>query len=120
MDHTTFGQYPPDDVACGHRMGHMNRPAVNVGDAERAISTVAGGLALLYGISRLSTTSLVALVAGGALIYRGLSGHCDVYAALGMSTADDWRGNSTGETDLQYEVAEPSLAATNEAPPISR
>jgi uncharacterized membrane protein len=32
---------------------------------------------------------LLAAAAGGALVYRGLSGHCHGYALFGMSTADD-------------------------------
>ena len=95
--------------------------AINVGESERTISTVAGGLALLYGFSRLSLRSIVGLLAGGALIYRGLSGHCNLYEALDMSTACG-NGNSEtcDDTRPQHAVGEPSLAATGESPPISR
>src|SRR5579862_8948209 len=60
---------------------------INVGDAERTISAVAGGFVLLYGLSKLSLSTIVAAVAGGALVYRGLTGHCSAYQALDMSTA---------------------------------
>lgn len=86
---------------------------VNVGCAERAISTVAGGFVLLYGLSRLSLTSLVAMTAGGALLYRGLTGHCKVYEALRMSTNDDqWMAPA----QRPRPVGEASLAASGEIP----
>jgi uncharacterized membrane protein len=66
---------------------------VNVGQTERAISTVAGSLVLLCGLSRLSLTSLVAIVAGGALLQRGLTGHCRIYEALEMSTDETTRAS---------------------------
>jgi Inner membrane protein YgaP-like, transmembrane domain len=86
---------------------------VNVGCSERAISTVAGGFVLLYGLSRLSLTTLVAMTAGGALLYRGLTGHCKVYDALRMSTKDD---DSISPARRHRQVGEASLAATGEMP----
>jgi uncharacterized membrane protein len=66
---------------------HQLRQHVNVGDGERLVS-VAGGAALgLYGLSRGSLGGLALAALGGALAYRGLSGHCNLYHALGFSTA---------------------------------
>ena len=62
---------------------------VNINESERAISKVAGGFLLMYGLSRFSLTTLLLSVAGGAMIYRGMTGHCHLYDALGMSTAED-------------------------------
>lgn len=96
--------------------------AINVGDTERTISLVAGGFVLLHGLSRLSYSTIVSAVAGGALLYRGLTGHCSAYQALDMSTAcgleNDARGG--GSTRPLPEVAEASLAATSESPPVCR
>ena len=95
--------------------------AINVGDTERILSTVAGGFVLLHGLSRLSLTTIVAAVAGGALMYRGLTGHCSAYQALDVSTACglgcEERG-SRGRRPL-HEITDVSLAATGEVPPIS-
>ena len=95
---------------------------VNVGDMERTISTVAGGFALLYGLSKLSLPGIVALVAGGALLSRGLTGHCSVYEALDMSTTQESTdsGPSGGRTHPAQYVTDVSLAATGESIPSSR
>jgi len=49
-----------------------------------------GGAALaLWGITgRGVVNQLVLPAVGGMLVYRGLSGHCSVYGALGMNTAE--------------------------------
>ncbi len=62
---------------------------VNVGDLERTLSAVGGGALALYGLSRGTVGGLCLAGLGGALLYRGLTGHCDVYCALGVSTADE-------------------------------
>jgi uncharacterized membrane protein len=62
-------------------------PSVNVGDKERLISLLAGGALGLYGLSRFSLGGMALAVAGGSLIYRGMSGHCSLYRALDVSTA---------------------------------
>ena len=64
----------------------------NVGDVERWASAIGGGaMALsgaLYGVARGSPVlAAAAVAAGGSLIYRGLSGRCIVYRALGVDTA---------------------------------
>ena len=91
---------------------------VNVGDLERAICAAAGGIALLHGLSRVSRSTVVALVAGGALLYRGLTGHCSVYEAIGMSTVPCREKNKLGEQETAqcHEVTDASLAATGESP----
>src|SRR5262245_47099160 len=61
--------------------------ATNVGDAERWVSVIGGGLLGLLGLKQGSLTGLGLAAIGGGLIYRGLTGHCNVYAALGVSTA---------------------------------
>ena len=72
--------------------------AVNVGQSERVASAVTGGLMVLYGLSKKSAGGLLIAAAGGAIAYRGVSGHCGVYKALGKSTADaDDNGHSPSE-----------------------
>lgn len=62
---------------------------ININESERMVSKVAGGALLLYGLSRFSLGTLLVAVAGGALIYRGMTGHCHLYDALGTSSADE-------------------------------
>ena len=61
---------------------------INVGRNERAASAVVGGLLALLGLSRFSVRGLLLAATGGVLLYRGASGHCPVFEALGHSTAD--------------------------------
>ena len=97
---------------------------VNVGDTERSLSAIAGAGMLLFGLSRLSLTSLLGIAVGGALLYRGLTGRCSIYEALEMTTAEGHprgaRARSRGQSHPQHDVTEASLAATGESPPITR
>lgn len=69
-------------------------PGVNVGDKERLLSFLAGSALGLYGLSRFSVKGLALAAMGGALVYRGTSGHCSMYQALDISTATP-RGPAT-------------------------
>jgi uncharacterized membrane protein len=60
---------------------------LNVGERERLSSLLGGGLLALYGLSRRSPSAIGFILAGGYLIYRGLSGYCPAYEALQISTA---------------------------------
>src|SRR5690606_107977 len=60
---------------------------VNVGGSERSLSLLAGGASLAFGLSRRSWARWPLLVAGGALLYRGVTGHCSVNSMLGRDTA---------------------------------
>jgi uncharacterized membrane protein len=106
---------------CGLRKNEGSTGAINVGDTERTMSVLAGGFVLLHGLSKLSLSTIVTAVAGGALIYRGLTGHCSVYQALESSTprglADDAQGGR--RTRPLHQVTDASLAATSESPSIS-
>ena len=77
------GAIHPHDPATGSCCG-----AQNVGNTERVISVVAGlGLAL-SGLNRGRAIGLLLAAAGAGLVWRGLSGHCYSYKALGINTAD--------------------------------
>lgn len=64
----------------------------NVGSTERLASVLGGSAVALYGLSRRSKSGLAIALLGGAFIYRGASGNCDVYRTLGISTADEEAG----------------------------
>ena len=67
---------------------------VNVGDGERWLSLLGGGLLALYTLRR-SLGTVVLLCGAGALLYRGLKGQCALYKAMGVSTvAHDSRSAS--------------------------
>jgi uncharacterized membrane protein len=58
---------------------------INVGVTERNVSIVAGAALGLMALSRpLSLRGLAFAGLGGALIYRGVTGHCHLYDALGI------------------------------------
>jgi uncharacterized membrane protein len=57
----------------------------NVGDLERGLSLIGGTALILYGLRR-SLENLALMLGGGALIYRGLTGYCAAYQALGVNT----------------------------------
>ena len=59
----------------------------NVGGAERLLSSAAGGALLVAGLQRRSSASLLLGALGGYLVYRGVTGHCELYKALGMTTS---------------------------------
>lgn len=62
---------------------------INVGDIERVVSAVAGGVLVTWGLRRRSLGGLALVAAGAELVYRGVSGHCQVNEWLGRNTAQD-------------------------------
>jgi uncharacterized membrane protein len=60
----------------------------NIGDVERAVSLAAGGLLVLFGLSRRSLSSAAIGLAGASLLHRGITGHCNLYSALDLSEDD--------------------------------
>ena len=69
--------------------GSSERSVKNVGDTERAVSLVSGSALAVYGLQRRDLRGLALAGLGAMLFRRGASGHCNVYDALGVSTADD-------------------------------
>lgn len=63
----------------------------NVGSTERLVSLGLGTCLTVFGITGRRVSPL-ALAAGGFLLYRGLSGNCPLYQALGTGT-----GGTSGE-----------------------
>jgi uncharacterized membrane protein len=61
---------------------------VNVGRIERWLSLVAGGALAVYAIRRRTAARGMAALAGAELIYRGATGHCHLYQALGITHGD--------------------------------
>jgi uncharacterized membrane protein len=63
----------------------------NVGSVERLLSIIGGGALAFYGLRR-SLGHLALMLGGGTLIYRGLTGRCPVYEAIGVSTISQESG----------------------------
>lgn len=68
------------------------RPEVNVGTGERWLSAAVGAGLIAAGVARRSTFGALFGLIGGALLYRGASGHCAVSARLGRNSATPRRG----------------------------
>jgi uncharacterized membrane protein len=66
---------------------------VNVAGVERWASALGGAALAAYGVKQMKNERGLAgamiTAAGGALIARGGTGHCPMYAAAGFATADD-------------------------------
>ena len=68
----------------------------NVANFERWISLLGGGALLAYTARRqprMAPLSGALALGAAALLFRGATGHCPLYRALGLSTADlqdDW------------------------------
>ncbi len=61
----------------------------NINGAERIASAVAGGALLAYGIKHGGIGGTLLSVLGGGMLLRGSTGHCHVYDAAGINTAED-------------------------------
>jgi uncharacterized membrane protein len=64
----------------------------NVAEVERLLSVVGGGALALWGLRRRGASGTLATLAGAALVQRGATGHCPMYEALGVGSADGKAG----------------------------
>ena len=62
---------------------------VKVTLVERALSVFTGSALLFYGLRNRGMTAAGAAVLGSGLLARGMSGHCQLYGALGINTASE-------------------------------
>jgi uncharacterized membrane protein len=61
---------------------------INVGNIERWLSTAAGGALAAWALKRRDTPAGGIALGAAALLYRGATGHCHVYQALGVNHGD--------------------------------
>ena len=82
----------------------MNRQ--NVGTNERMASVAAGAAVALMGLRRFSLPGLLLSAAGAAIAWRGVSGWCQLYGALGIDRAGATRtvGNLGVKIDRSVTV----------------
>lgn len=62
---------------------------VNVGEVERVASKVGGGVLVGLGLMQGGVKGLAMAGLGASLLYRGVTGHCSLYTAIGANTADE-------------------------------
>jgi uncharacterized membrane protein len=65
-------------------------PHVNVGPVERLVSAAAGVGLTMFGMGRQSIRGTLVALLGGSLVYRGVTGNCKCYEALGIDTSDHY------------------------------
>src|SRR5438105_10700111 len=80
--HTT----PPPQMRTPADSARRADSSVNVGNMERWLSLLGGGLLALATVQR-SLGTMVLLGGAGALLYRGWTVHCPLYQTMGLSTA---------------------------------
>jgi len=94
----------PGNNSSGNNGGHAHSESINVGHTERQLSMVAGTSLAVYGLLQRSTSGFLLAALGGVLIWRGHTGHCQVYQTLGHSSAD----RSTTKDAGHLEQSRPS------------
>ncbi|MEQ8849741.1 SRPBCC family protein [Botrimarina sp.] len=89
---TATPNIPTHSVSSHHDALHPAEPAEegrprNISRREQQLSKWGGAALLLAGLTRGRASGLVMSLAGGSLLYRGWTGHCHAYGALGINTA---------------------------------
>jgi uncharacterized membrane protein len=83
------------DVKALDSTGECGTCPVNVGTIERYVSGFAGGMFVLEGLFHGGARGLLTAAIGGGLLYRGWTGHCSMYQALEIDTADRRSSNTS-------------------------
>ena len=64
---------------------HLTSARANVDDGERIGSAAVGAALIGYGLKRRDWLGALSAISGAMLLYRGATGHCQVYQALGVN-----------------------------------
>lgn len=89
---------------------------VNVGQTERWASALVGGGLAIYGLTRRNWGGVVLALVGGTLIYRGSTGHCYMYDALGVNTAGTESDNPLVSVPANRGIKVEKSVAINKLP----
>src|SRR4051812_46389990 len=96
---------PPRQRLIGYS-GSRTEAKQNVSDGERMVSVAAGAILAFLGLGRRDVTGLLIAGVGGALAWRGATGQCAAYEALGVDTASgDGRSRKSRNADLGVHVS---------------
>jgi DUF2892 family protein len=82
---------------------------INVGATERQLSMIGGTVLAIYGLMSRSVTGLGLAAVGGALIWRGHTGHCYCYEMLGHNSAQGSGANANRAGSADGRQKEPPL-----------
>src|SRR4026209_764278 len=99
MEATTL--FEPEVMPDSHHESSA-RSARTVHGVERVASTVLGGLALASGLRQRSSGGAMLAILGGEMIYRGVTGVCPLYGAMGISTAGSEGKTSPVKVDWHH------------------
>jgi uncharacterized membrane protein len=78
-------------------LARRGESAVNVGTNERVLSGLAGAALAAAGLKRGGLGGIVTAAIGAGFLYRGTSGHCQLYSSLGINTS----GNAATPADYR-------------------
>jgi uncharacterized membrane protein len=84
-----MGPETREDRAALRMRAENAEPGVNVGGVERAGSLLAGAVLGAWGLHRRGGRGLVAMLTGASLVKRAVTGRCEVYGVMGVSTVGD-------------------------------
>jgi uncharacterized membrane protein len=107
MDNNSDTKLEPPNVSIHVKRHHSSElgGASNVHEFERLASLV-GGAILLFSLGRRFWGVLMMGFFGALLLYRGATGHCMLYSALGIDTSTQGKSMSplSRETPLEREL----------------
>lgn len=95
----------PEVVRQPNQQPQHQHPRQNVGNTERWVSVALGSAMALFGLRRMSLGGLVTAGLGGAMAYRGVTGHCSMYKALGINTIEQAQPQDYYEDGVRVEHA---------------
>jgi uncharacterized membrane protein len=85
----------------------MPQAHTNVGQTERIVSALVGSACLLTAVRRPSPASAALALGAGALLHRGVTGHCYVNQALGRNSASGSRQRQSSQTARSLTIERP-------------
>src|SRR3954453_3284795 len=95
------GQVQPTNESSGWQQ--------NVGDGERLVSASAGAILIAQGLARRDLLGVAIAGIGVAMAFRGATGHCSMYQALGVDTAHRDGRESEAESERGTRVTQSFL-----------
>lgn len=81
-----------------HSHSHSHSHGENIGDAQRVLSAIGGMALLASGLSRRNWSGAVLAFAGGAFLYRAVSGYCPAFGAMGIDMSDSHQPREPNDT----------------------
>jgi len=96
------------------------KAAVNITEAERVVSAVAGGILAWAGLRKKSSAGMALALAGGELLRRGITGHCYAFELLGVRTVPEPEIRDAAHADWEVDNASEESFPASDAPSFTR